>query len=551
MKKIFSTILGLALCSASLLAQYDARKPMRIQSSITTSPVHLENVDFGDRQVNLISLRAKAPQGARLVITDVTSPMPTHWGGRPIPKQFLEQMKQGWGILASIEVPASTEYTLITLPINNHSSGVVDLKVESRDGRELSVDWFGFDLQPELHPALLSDEPLQPWSKGGFESHQYRNLFAELGYSEAQIDAKLNELFDALFTGPDRIYFELPGEMAIISDVKNHDARTEGMSYGMMIAVQLDRKNEFDRIYRWAKTYMQMSEGKQKGYFAWSVKPDGSSPARGAAADGELYFITSLIFASNRWGNDTGINYLAEAQQILNTILGGDGQLRLIDEKTDLIAFVPGANYTDPSYHLPAFYEVWAKYAQDGRSEYWLKCAKASREYLHKSVHPVTGLNPDYNNFDGSLMKTGRTLGDAFRYDSWRVPMNIALDFSWSHADAEWQTAYGNRLQDFLYSQGIDSFLDQYNVDGTMVTDTLSAGGYKELRHTPGFIATSAALSLVCSHAKSREFVDRFWNNRHDPTPSGYKDAYYEGILRLFAFMHLSGRYQVIEPKKK
>lgn len=551
MKKIFSTILGLALCSASLLAQYDARKPMRIQSSITTSPIHLENVDFGDRQVNLISLHAKAPQGARLVITDVTSPMPTHWGGRPIPKQFLEQMKQGWGILASIEVPASTEYTLITLPINNHSSGVVDLKVESRDGRELSVDWFGFDLQPELHPALLSDEPLQPWSKGGFESHQYRNLFAELGYSEAQIDAKLNELFDALFTGPDRIYFELPGEMAIISDVKNHDARTEGMSYGMMIAVQLDRKNEFDRIYRWAKTYMQMNEGKQKGYFAWSVKPDGSSPARGAAADGELYFITSLIFASNRWGNDTGINYLAEAQQILNTILGGDGQLRLIDEKTDLIAFVPGANYTDPSYHLPAFYEVWAKYAQDGRSEYWLKCAKASREYLHKSVHPVTGLNPDYNNFDGSLMKTGRTLGDAFRYDSWRVPMNIALDFSWSHADAEWQTAYGNRLQDFLYSQGIDSFLDQYNVDGTMVTDTLSAGGYKELRHTPGFIATSAALSLVCSHAKSREFVDRFWNNRHDPTPSGYKDAYYEGILRLFAFMHLSGRYQVIEPKKK
>lgn len=79
--------------------------------------------------------------------------------------------------------------------------------------------------------------------------------------------------------------------------------------------------------------------------------------------------------------------------------------------------------------------------------------------------------------------------------------MNIALDYSWSCADREWQTQYGHRLQDFLYSQGIDTFLDQYNIDGTTVTDTLSAGGFKELRHTPGFIATSAALSLSCTSA--------------------------------------------------
>ena len=553
MKPFLSTLVALALTASAIAQQapLDARQPIRIgqtyQASTRTSST-MQHVDFGTRQVNLISVRVKAPQGARLVLTDLTTPMPTHWGNRPIPAEFLELMRQGWGIVARIDVEASSDYQLITLPINNHPTGIVDLRIESGDGRQLDVDWLGFDLQPDVHPALLSQEPLVPWSKGGMETHQYRNLLSELGYTDQQIEAKLNELFDALFTGPDRIYFDLPDHMGIISDVKNHDARTEGMSYGMMIAVQLDKKEIFDRIYRWAKTYMQMSEGPQRGYFAWSVKPDGSSPARGAAADGELYFITSLIFASNRWGNDTGIDYLHEAQQILRTIMGEDGQLRLIDPQTDLIAFVPGANYTDPSYHLPAFYEVWARYAQDGRADYWMQCARASREYLHKSIHPVTGLNPDYNNFDGSLMRTGRTLGDAFRYDSWRVPMNIALDFSWSHADAEWQTQYGNKLQDFLYSQGIDSFLDQYNVDGTTVTDTLQAGGYKELRHTPGFIATSAALSLVCSHAKSREFVDRFWNNRHDPTPSGYKDAYYEGILRLFAFMHLSGRYRVIEP---
>ena len=554
MKKTLLTTFVLGLCAITAMAQdkLDARKPIQVDKTYAKADsTIIKNVDFGDKQVNLISFRAKAPKGANLVITDLSRKLPTRWGDRPIPPQFLAQMRQGFGVVANIDVPASNDYQIITLPLNSHPNGVADIKIENKDNRELSLDWFGFELQPDIHPALLSDEPLKPWEKGGFETHKYRNLFAELGYTQKQIDAKLEELFDALFTGPDRIYFELPDDLAIISDVKNHDARTEGMSYGMMICVQLDKKNEFDRIFRWAKKYMQMKDGQQKGYFAWSVKPDGSGAARGAAADGELYFVTSLIFASNRWGNDTGINYLAEAQYILDVIMGKEGQPKLIDEKTNLIAFVPGANYTDPSYHLPAFYEVWAKWANDGRADYWKACAKASREYLHKSVHPVTGLNPDYNNFDGSLMKTGRTLGDAFRYDSWRVPMNIALDFSWSHADAEWQTQYGNKLQDFLYSQGIDDFVDQYEVDGSTVSDTLQAGGYKELRHTPGFIATSAALSLVCSHAKSREFVDRFWNNRHDPTPTGYKDAYYEGILRLFAFMHLSGRYQVIEPKKK
>ena len=370
MKKTLIALISLLSC-ASVMAQdkLDARHPINVEqkySSLNDSTV-LKQVDFGTKQVNLISFRAKAPKGANLVITNLSAKLPTRWGNRPIPKEFLAQMMKGFGLIANIEIAASDDYQMITLPINNHPNGVVDLKIQS-DGRELSLDWLGFDLQPDVHPALLSKAELKPWTKGGMETGKYRNLFAELGYTEAQIEAKLNELYDALFTGPDRIYFELPNNLGIISDVKNHDARTEGMSYGMMIAVQLDKKDVFDRIYRWAKTYMQMKDGNQKGYFAWSVKPDGSNPARGAAADGELYFITSLIFASNRWGNDTGINYLKEAQDLLDIIMGKDGQQRLIDEKTNLIAFVPGANYTDPSYHLPAFYEVWAKYANDGRA---------------------------------------------------------------------------------------------------------------------------------------------------------------------------------------
>ena len=50
---------------------------------------------------------------------------------------------------------------------------------------------------------------LTPWTKGAFETGQYRNLFVEMGYSQADVDAKLKEVFNAVFRGPDKVYFEV------------------------------------------------------------------------------------------------------------------------------------------------------------------------------------------------------------------------------------------------------------------------------------------------------------------------------------------------------
>ena len=323
---------------------------------------------------------------------------------------------------------------------------------------------------------------------------------------------------------------------------------------------------------------MQHQSGIREGYFAWSCKTDGTHNAEGAASDGELYFITSLLFASNRWGNDTGINYKAEAQRILDCSMpkeyepeqqpgfGGFGQqpgpqkMYLIDPETHLITFTPdgfGNRFTDPSYHIPAFYEVWAKYADDGRADLWLDCAAKSRAYLHKVTHPVTGLNPDMSSYDGQVMQMpgGRRFGtENFRYDSWRVPMNITLDYVWSGADSEWQEQYGERIQNFFYTQGLNDFVDQYRIDGSLPEESeiLPAGDYpKKLRHSIGLVATTAAASILCHHDKRKEFVDALWNARHEPFEDGYFDAYYDGLLRLFAFMHLSGHYRLIEPAPK
>lgn len=397
---------------------------------------------------------------------------------------------------------------------------------------------------------------LKPWDKGAFETKHYRNLFAEMGYDRKAIDRKLNELVYNLFEGPDRVYFEAGDSMAYISDLKNRDVRTEGMSYGLMIAVQLDRKEVFDRLWRWGVRYMQHQEGPYKGYFAWSCRTDGVRNAQGPASDGELYYVTALLFASNRWGNDSGINYLKEAQHILNCAFAKNesdgGVTNFINEEHQLITFTPeafwGATFTDPSYHVPAFYEVWARWAGDGRADFWRECAAKSRDYLHQAVHPGTGLNPDQTDYDGKPLQRGGIIGRDFRFDSWRVPMNIALDYSWACADKDWQREYGHTIQNFLYAQGLETFADQYRIDGALPERILPAGGYTALRHSTGLVATSAAVSLACTHPKSREFVAHFWNTENKPYEDGYFDAYYDGLLQLFAFMHLSGNYRIIFP---
>jgi oligosaccharide reducing-end xylanase len=382
----------------------------------------------------------------------------------------------------------------------------------------------------------------------------YHNLFREAGYSQKEIEAKLEKAYHDVFEGPNHVYFEVGDSMAYVSDLKNHDARTEGLSYGMMIAVQLNKKDVFDRIWRWSKKYLQHQEGPREAYFAWSINPQTMKKnSEGSASDGELYFITDLLFAANRWGNNTGINYYGEARRILDAMWKKDGTgniYNLINTEHKQITFVPeGTNYewTDPSYHLPAFFEVWALYAKDGHEQFYKDCADTSRAFLHRACDAVTGLNADYTEFSGKPRAT-RWAPPAFRYDSWRVPMNITMDYTWFGKDKAWQEDYAKRIQNFFRSKGIDTFGDQFNTDGSTPDFIMGAGGFKKLRHSIGLSATVAATSLINKEKNSLDFVRALWNAKLEPYEDGYFDSYYDGLLYLFSLMHLSGKYQIIKP---
>ena len=138
---------------------------------------------------------------------------------------------------------------------------------------------------------------------GAYKTGKYRNIFKEYGYPEEEIQKRVEDTFNTIFYGNDdeRFYHEAGDDMGYMEDTGNHDVRTEGMSYGMMVCVQLDKKAEFDRLWKWVRTYMYIEDGPAKNYFAWSCQTNGKRNAEGPAPDGEEYFAMALFFASDQF----------------------------------------------------------------------------------------------------------------------------------------------------------------------------------------------------------------------------------------------------------
>ncbi|HKV38606.1 MAG TPA: glycosyl hydrolase family 8 [Blastocatellia bacterium] len=463
---------------------------------------------------------------------------------------------------------------------------------------------------------------------GAFHTGRYRDLFAEQGHSPAETKAKLDKAFQQLFHGDplsERVYFEAGsnanGPLAYITDWANNDARTEGMSYGMMIAVQMDKKREFDALWNWSNTHMLITDPKNPnaGYFAWSMNTDGTPRATGPAPDGEEYFCISLLFAARRWGNGEGIyNYQGQADKILHLMrhhpvmtatgpfrihpedpplvinaetfarlaspniterlqaqrnlaieLKGQGKTPpdpvaamqrffhhqgaarpisagpMVEEEHHMVRFVPdvGPGFTDASYHLPAFYELFARWGPAEDRDFWLKAAEVSRDLFSKVTGPNTGLSPDRSNFDMSTVIQGVGGWDGgragqpvpFGYDSWRTASNWSVDYSWWHKDPR-ETVLSDRIQAFLIHEGISTFADRYTLDGKPLSS----------RHSIGMVAATAVGGLAATPGPNEKaFVEELWRT---PIPVG-DQRYFDGMLYMMSMLHCSGNFRIWEAK--
>lgn len=393
-------------------------------------------------------------------------------------------------------------------------------------------------------------EPVLP-TEGAFYTDKYRNLFLDAGYTEAQVDQRLVDLWHTYFEGDEnneRLYYEVGDDMAYILDTGNDDVRSEGMSYGMMLCVQLNKQTEFNKLWKWAKIKMQHKSGDpREGYFAWQLNRDGSIRDHNTASDGEEYFIMALMFASNRWGNGDGIyNYEAEADYIIKNCFNKpmeehpySGITNLFDMTEKQITFVPYASaalFTDPSYHLPAFYELWAMWAKEHKQDFRDFAAK-SRKMFPEFAHKTTGLMPDYAEYDGRPRNENGH--QDFRYDAWRCIMNMAVDFSWFRPEGVKYTDLVNRQHNFFATVegGVPNYHSVYTLDGKPKDGNTD--------HSPGLVACNATGALASNQMVAWEFIDDFMATA---IPTG-KFRYYDGLLYYLNFLHVSGNFKIWKPQ--
>ena len=213
----------------------------------------------------------------------------------------------------------------------------------------------------------------------------------------------------------------------------------------------------------------------------------------------------------------------------------------MVSEDAVMIRFVPDvdrSDFTDPSYHLPAFYQLWALWGPENDRAFWAAAADTSRNFFVKTTNPKTGLAPDYANFDGTPYSTRWNARSAtFSFDARRTQMNWAVDWSWWAKDVREQEL-SNRIQSFFASQGMDNYGTEYSLDGQL----LNKG------HAKGLVATNAVVSLAATHSLARDFTEALWQT---PVPSAFNERYYDGLLYMMAMLHCSGEFRIWPPKNK
>jgi oligosaccharide reducing-end xylanase len=335
----------------------------------------------------------------------------------------------------------------------------------------------------------------------------YANLFITLlGETQASSNAKLEAAWNQLYnpSNANTVFYNGPGTgEAYVKDIADNDVRSEGQSYGMMTAVQLDHQAEFDALWTFAKNHMVKSSGGGISSITWSVATSGGSNGKsGGAPDGDEWFAAALVFAHKRWGDTSGkFAYGTEAHAVLDMVRNSD-----FDAPSHLVRYYAGtsSNGTDGSYVLPAFYQTWACF-DTANASFWNAAVSAGRTFFHNAADS-NGVIGDQSSFSGQTTNSSGA-------DKLRCVANIMSDDNFFAADA-WQT------QTYAPEYGT------HESKGTSSTAQLACDGLL------GF-------GLPASSGKT--FVQKLWSA---PIPSG-QWRYYDGTLYTIALLHVSGGFRL------
>lgn len=249
------------------------------------------------------------------------------------------------------------------------------------------------------------------------------------------------------------------------SGTQVNSSNSEGIAYGMTIAVYMDDQSTFDNLWKYEQLHVS------NGLMDWEIGPDGSRLGSGAATDGDEDMAFALVMADKKWGgrgslSDTYLNY-AKKQ------IGLIWELEVDHTRND--ALMPGnqfagAQVVNISYFAPAYYRIFGQVS--GKTAEWNRVVKTSYDIIEATLNAANknasnGLVPAWSTPAGVPMAPpGSGHPTHHQLDSCRTPFRIAQDYCWFNEPRA--LAYLEKINAFYSGIGADNIVDGYNLDGSV-----------------------------------------------------------------------------------
>jgi endoglucanase len=322
----------------------------------------------------------------------------------------------------------------------------------------------------------------------------------------------------------------------------NNDTVSEGIAYGMLIAVYMNDKALFDGLWAYWKTGTGCGAGSGSSCLMnWN-----STGGQGSATDADEDAAFALLMASRQW---TGGSYAADFQALSRQVLASDMSGSFIKGGSNYTA----SQATNPSYFAPAFYRAFAA-ADATNAAAWNSLADGAYTLLGSiSGTSTNGLYAAWcgNNCSQITTNTGSQNPGTdvlYQYDSHRIPWRIGMDYCWNGTAAA--KTYVDKTSAFFMAtsrggNGMGRVFDIYNPNGSDVSSTVTAVAVNSASII-GMAASGAMANNATFVNDGYRFVlDLLTRGKLNELGDGNKSAYsyYNATVGMLALLTMSGNF--------
>jgi endo-1,4-beta-D-glucanase Y len=328
---------------------------------------------------------------------------------------------------------------------------------------------------------------------------------------------------------------------------------SEGIGYGMLIAVYMDDQDLFDGLWQYelAHTWQSCPIGgggcTQTSLMNWYIASDGTVATQssagedgtGAATDADEDMAFALVMADKQWGGQGKLSksYLDTAKQLLGDIWKYEIDNNRLPKNGSSWG---GDSSLNISYFAPAYYRVFANVSGEAR---W---GKDVIDYIYQVIgnnltdsngNTTNGLVPGFSNSSGGPAQVSpgqSSLAFNYQYDACRTPFRIGLDACWTAEPRALD--YVSKTSGFFGGIGASSIVDGYALNGTPMPQYPDKYGGL----SAAFIGPASVGAM--SSSSNQSFIDSAWGMlRQNNMWCG--GQYYDESWTMLSMLMLSGNF--------